>query len=295
MFILHVALQGCLRAGGLPTADRRYGRAYPLSPRPRRGLGAGCRCRADRGGHAPVPRRARSRIRRARRADLRQGHAGAARERVSGYRVKEEMHAEVQSFAENLIAWIAGQPHAPDLIHAHYADAATVAALVEDRSGFRSFSPAIPWGGSRRLCPVPPAAPVSPSGSPPRRTRCGGRASSSPPPATRRRCSMPDTRPTIPAASGPAAGQRSRALRRCPTRPRGRRDDRAFPGRSGQTGSAGAGATRGAQEPRRPGPRLRREPGTAGPGQPRPDGWHARGHRRPRRRHGRDDARESWC
>ena len=26
-----------------------------------------------------------------------------------GYRVKEEMHAEVQSFAENLIAWIAGQ------------------------------------------------------------------------------------------------------------------------------------------------------------------------------------------
>ncbi len=51
------------------------------------------------------------------------------------YRTKEAMHAEVASFAENLIAWIAAQDRAPDLIHAHYADAATVAALVEDRLG----------------------------------------------------------------------------------------------------------------------------------------------------------------
>ncbi|MFH6780967.1 MULTISPECIES: HAD-IIB family hydrolase [Methylobacterium] len=52
-----------------------------------------------------------------------------------GYRTKEEMHAEVASFAESLIAWIARQGRAPDLIHAHYADAAAVAALVEARLG----------------------------------------------------------------------------------------------------------------------------------------------------------------
>jgi sucrose-phosphate synthase len=52
-----------------------------------------------------------------------------------GYRTKEEMHAEVASFAESLIAWIGAQDRAPDLIHAHYADAAAVAAIVEDRLG----------------------------------------------------------------------------------------------------------------------------------------------------------------
>jgi len=52
-----------------------------------------------------------------------------------GYRTKEEMHAEVASFAENLIAWIAAQDRAPDVIHAHYADAAAVAEIVEDRLG----------------------------------------------------------------------------------------------------------------------------------------------------------------
>ncbi len=52
-----------------------------------------------------------------------------------GYRTKEEMHAEVASFAESLIAWIGLQARAPDLIHAHYADAAAVAAIVEARLG----------------------------------------------------------------------------------------------------------------------------------------------------------------
>ncbi len=60
------------------------------------------------------------------------------------YRAKEAMHAEVASFAENLITWIAAQARAPDLIHAHYADAATVAALVEDRLGIPSSSRPIP-------------------------------------------------------------------------------------------------------------------------------------------------------
>ncbi|SFU39675.1 sucrose-phosphate synthase [Methylobacterium sp. 174MFSha1.1] len=52
-----------------------------------------------------------------------------------GYRTKEEMHAEVASFAGSLIAWIGAQGSAPDLIHAHYADAAAVAAIVEARLG----------------------------------------------------------------------------------------------------------------------------------------------------------------
>ncbi|MGP6433931.1 glycosyltransferase, partial [Pseudomonas paraglycinae] len=54
---------------------------------------------------------------------------------ASGYRSKEAMHAEVASFAENLVAWIGAQERAPDVIHAHYADAAAVAAIVEARLG----------------------------------------------------------------------------------------------------------------------------------------------------------------
>ena len=136
MFVLHIALQGCLRGDGV---------VYGLT--------------ADTGGHirylldlvsASAQDRDVARIVVATRAFS--GPLGAAyavpEERISdkvtlvrlasaspGYRVKEEMHAEVACFAQNLIAWIAGQDRAPDLIHAHYADAATVAALVEDRLG----------------------------------------------------------------------------------------------------------------------------------------------------------------
>jgi sucrose-phosphate synthase len=136
MFVLHIALQGCLRGDGV---------AYGLT--------------ADTGGHirylldlvaASAQDREVARIVVATR--LFHGVLGPAyavpEERIADkvtlvrlggaspdYRTKEEMHAEVPRIAENLLAWIARQPRAPDVIHAHYADAAAVAALVEARLG----------------------------------------------------------------------------------------------------------------------------------------------------------------
>ncbi|WP_264046135.1 HAD-IIB family hydrolase [Methylobacterium flocculans] len=136
MFVLHVALQGCLRGGGV---------VYGLT--------------ADTGGHirylldlvaASAQDAGITRIVVATR--LFHGAPGpdyaVPEERISDkvtlvrlastspdYRAKEAMHAEVGSFADNLLAWIAAQPMRPDLIHAHYADAATVATIVEDRLG----------------------------------------------------------------------------------------------------------------------------------------------------------------
>ncbi|WP_062229156.1 HAD-IIB family hydrolase [Aureimonas frigidaquae] len=50
------------------------------------------------------------------------------------YLPKEDIHTEVASFAENLIAHIEAGAR-PDVIHAHYADAAQVAAIVRRRLG----------------------------------------------------------------------------------------------------------------------------------------------------------------
>ena len=52
-----------------------------------------------------------------------------------GYLPKEELWHEVPSFAEALIAWIEKQPKRPNLLHAHYADAGVVAAIVRERLG----------------------------------------------------------------------------------------------------------------------------------------------------------------
>jgi sucrose-phosphate synthase len=51
----------------------------------------------------------------------------------AGYLPKEELWREVPSFADALIAWIEKQPKRPDILHAHYADAGVVAALVRER------------------------------------------------------------------------------------------------------------------------------------------------------------------
>ncbi|KQP73448.1 HAD family hydrolase [Methylobacterium sp. Leaf111] len=136
MFVLHVALQGCLRGGGV---------VFGLT--------------ADTGGHirylldlvaASSQDAGIARIVIATR--LFHGALGpdyaVPEERISDkvtlvrlpsaspdYRVKEAMHAEVDSFARNLMDWIAAQPQPPDLIHAHYADAASVATLIEDALG----------------------------------------------------------------------------------------------------------------------------------------------------------------
>jgi sucrose-phosphate synthase len=52
-----------------------------------------------------------------------------------GYLAKEELWHEVPSFADTLIAWIEKQPKRPDILHAHYADAGMVAAIVRERLG----------------------------------------------------------------------------------------------------------------------------------------------------------------
>ena len=136
MFILHVALQGCLRGRDV---------AYGLT--------------ADTGGHirylldlaeACARDPAATRIVLATR--LFEGPLGAEyahpRERVGdkveilrlptvtpGYLPKEALLGEVASYTDALIAWIAAQSAPPDLVHAHYADAAAVADRVRDRLG----------------------------------------------------------------------------------------------------------------------------------------------------------------
>ncbi|KAB0682630.1 HAD-IIB family hydrolase [Aureimonas leprariae] len=136
MFVLHVALQGCLRSHNVE---------YGLTP--------------DTGGHirylldlvrASAAEGAAKRIVVATRAFAsRYGDDYAVpSERVdarteivrfptanSGYLPKEELWRETESFAERLIEWIEAQPDRPDFLHAHYADAATVAAIVKRQLG----------------------------------------------------------------------------------------------------------------------------------------------------------------
>lgn len=136
MFVLHVALQGCLRGRDVVyglTADTGGHIRYLLDlvaasaqdPGIDRIVVATRRFDGPPGPDYAVP-------------EERLGDKVALVRLASaspGYRTKEEMHAEVASLAENLIAWIGAQACAPDLLHAHYADAAAVAAIVEERLG----------------------------------------------------------------------------------------------------------------------------------------------------------------
>jgi len=133
MFVLHVALQGCLRAENVDyglTADTGGHIRYLLDlvaasartePQPRIAV-------ATRGFHSIHG------------AHYEPGEGvedGVEILRLATasphYLAKEDLGPEVPSFAEALIAWIERQPVRPDFLHAHYADAASVAALVEDR------------------------------------------------------------------------------------------------------------------------------------------------------------------
>lgn len=51
------------------------------------------------------------------------------------YLAKEDLWTETASFADQLMEWLAGQPEAPTCLHAHYADAGTVAALIRRQTG----------------------------------------------------------------------------------------------------------------------------------------------------------------
>ena len=136
MFVLHVALQGCLRGG-----DVAYGVTADTGGHIRYLLDLAGSCAQD-----PAAERIVIATR------LFHSPLGAAyavpEERVSGkveivrlagaspgYLPKEALREEVADLAEALIAWIAAQPTRPDVLHAHYADAASLAARVEDRLG----------------------------------------------------------------------------------------------------------------------------------------------------------------
>ncbi len=53
----------------------------------------------------------------------------------AGYLAKEDLHTELESFSNALIEYIVEGGIRPDMLHAHYADAAVVAARIEDALG----------------------------------------------------------------------------------------------------------------------------------------------------------------
>lgn len=136
MFVLHVALQGCLRSRNVEyglTADTGGHIRYVLDlveasardPATRRIVVATRRFESRLGADYAVPfERMGEKIEIVRLTS-----------RTPSYVEKEVLHLEVPSFAEALIAFIEAQDRRPDILHAHYADAASVAALVEDRLG----------------------------------------------------------------------------------------------------------------------------------------------------------------
>lgn len=136
MFILHVALQGCLRGRNVEygvTADTGGHIRYLLDlidvsvrdPGVRRIVVATRRFAGPLGDDYSRP--------------LERIGDKAEIVRLDSdsrlYLEKEALHGEVDSFADSLIAYIEAQPMRPDIIHAHYADAASVAAQVKDRLG----------------------------------------------------------------------------------------------------------------------------------------------------------------
>ncbi|QOG05379.1 HAD-IIB family hydrolase [Aureimonas sp. OT7] len=134
MFILHVALQGCLKGHGVEyglTADTgghiRYllelveastqrdpGHRHVIATRRFSGIGPE---------YEIADEVCRPGVRILRLPTL-----------SPGYVSKEDMHREVESFADGLVAWIEANGR-PDIIHAHYADAGRAASIVRKRLG----------------------------------------------------------------------------------------------------------------------------------------------------------------
>jgi len=137
MFILHIALQGCLKSG-----DIEYGLT------------------ADTGGHiryllelveASEQRAEITRLEIATRAfadedlgaeyaqheDALFGSAKIVRFPTThpGYLAKEYLAPELPAFTQKLIEYLRSLPELPDMVHAHYADAGAVAAAVKEELG----------------------------------------------------------------------------------------------------------------------------------------------------------------
>lgn len=159
MFVLHIALQGCLRGREVDyglTADTgghiRYlldllaaSEADPAVAR------LAVATRAFDSAHGPDYARPHERVS-AKTEILR------LRTPEPGYLPKEELWHQVPAFTEALVAWIEAQPRRPDFLHAHYADAGAVAAGVRDRLGIPFLFTAHSLGRvKRRLCTDPAA------------------------------------------------------------------------------------------------------------------------------------------
>jgi sucrose-phosphate synthase len=136
LFVLHIALQGCLRGSNVAygiTADTgghiRYlldlASASAEDPEIGRIVLATRRFRGAFGPDYAVPHeRVGGKVEIVRLASA-----------SPDYLAKEDLHGQVESFADSLTAWIDAQDRKPDLVHAHYADAASVACIVRERRG----------------------------------------------------------------------------------------------------------------------------------------------------------------
>ena len=134
MFVLHVALQGCLRGNNVEyglTADTGGHIRYLMD------LVGACEA-SDTASKIVIATRAfeghGEDYQRPSEAVSPQISIVRLRTNRPDYVSKEDMHAEVASFSEALIAHL--REHGlPDIVHAHYADAAVVAARIKTELG----------------------------------------------------------------------------------------------------------------------------------------------------------------
>lgn len=138
MFILHVALQGCLKG-----TDVKYGLTADTGGHIRYLLDlAQASAAHDPAGRIVIATRRFEGIAPEYERPREEVRTGVEIVRLASanpaYLPKEELYGEVASFAGNLIAFIEKEGR-PDLIHAHYADAASVAAIVKARLAIPFF------------------------------------------------------------------------------------------------------------------------------------------------------------
>ena len=205
MFVLHVALQGCLRGSDVHyglTADTGGHIRYILDLATRQPASSGDR--PDRDRDARLSRSASTRMLRSAVRE-RQRHAPDRKAEKHVGRLSSQGTAlrEHDSLVEALVAHIRTLDRAPDLVHAHYADAGLVAARVSARLNIPYVFTAHRSAGSsgRRLDGIVRRPKDLSAVSRSRKRRSRAHPRSSRPRATRRRFNMQITPTPIPAAS----------------------------------------------------------------------------------------------
>ncbi len=135
MFVLHVALQGCLRG-----KDVEYGVTTDTGGHIRYLLDLVEACAADPDGkRIVIATRAFEGLGNdyLRPVEVVSPQISIVRFPTAhpGYLAKEDLHTEIDSFSDALIDYFQSSDNRPDMLHAHYADAAVVAAKIEDALG----------------------------------------------------------------------------------------------------------------------------------------------------------------